>query len=102
MHELVYQDEGCPSSRIISDFMKIVFKTFPNGRNAQHDTLGVHCLSGIGRAPTLVAIALIELGMDNNEAMKLVRTKRSRAINVLQSRFIQSYVPHQNRMCIIN
>nr|AIY30229.1 protein tyrosine phosphatase PRL [Entamoeba histolytica] len=101
IHELVYQDEGCPSSRIISDFMRIVHAIFPNDQNPLGITLGVHCLSGIGRAPTLVAIALIELGMENTEAMKLVRRKRSGAINVLQSRFIQSYVPQEKRMCNI-
>ncbi|ELP91266.1 protein tyrosine phosphatase type IVA protein, putative [Entamoeba invadens IP1] len=101
IHELVYQDEGCPSSRIISDFMRIVRTIFPNEMNPNNVTLGVHCLSGIGRAPTLIAIALIELGMDNSDAIKFIRKKRSGAINVLQSRFIQSYVPNQKRICVV-
>ncbi|KAL7722017.1 Protein tyrosine phosphatase type IVA 3 [Entamoeba marina] len=99
VHELVYQDEGCPSSRIVSSFMKIISAYFYKKENNSNKALGVHCLSGIGRAPTLVAIALIELGMENNDAIKLVRSKRGGAINVLQSRYIRSYTPKQNRCC---
>ncbi|KAL7717416.1 Protein tyrosine phosphatase type IVA 3 [Entamoeba marina] len=99
VHELVYQDEGCPSSRIVSSFMKIISAYFYKKENNSNKALGIHCLSGIGRAPTLVAIALIELGMENNDAIKLVRSKRGGAINVLQSRYIRSYTSKQNRYC---
>lgn len=45
---------------------------------SRHETaVGVHCLAGLGRAPVLVVIALIESGnMKNVEAIELVRSKR--------------------------
>ena len=36
-------------------------------------TVAVHCVAGLGRAPVLVAIALIELGMRYEDAVELIR-----------------------------
>lgn len=43
----------------------------------RNTAVAVHCLAGLGRAPVLVVIALIEAGqMRNIEAIELVRSKR--------------------------
>jgi protein tyrosine phosphatase type 4A len=43
--------------------------------------IGVHCLAGLGRAPVLVAIALIHYGSSPENAIALVRRHRPGAIN---------------------
>ena len=40
----------------------------------------VHCQAGLNRSSLIAAIALIELGMDNAEAINLLRDKRSPAV----------------------
>lgn len=46
--------------------------------------IGVHCIAGLGRAPVLVAIALIQKGMPAEDAIELIRKKRKGAINSKQ------------------
>lgn len=37
--------------------------------------IAVHCVAGLGRAPVLVAIALIEAGMKFEDAVEMIRGK---------------------------
>jgi protein tyrosine phosphatase type 4A len=55
--------------------------------------IAVHCVAGLGRAPVLVAIALIEAGMEAYSAIQFVREKRRGAINEKQIRFLEGYSP---------
>lgn len=54
-------------------------------------TIAVHCIAGLGRAPILVAIALIEYGMDALDSVYFIRQKRRGAINQKQLQFLESY-----------
>ena len=54
-------------------------------------TIGVHCSAGLGRAPVLVTIALIERGMRPLIAVDFVRRKHPGAINSVQLQFFQRY-----------
>jgi protein tyrosine phosphatase type 4A len=45
----------------------------------------------MGRAPFLVALALIYMGMDNYEAVDLIRGARRGAINTRQLDYILAY-----------
>jgi protein tyrosine phosphatase type 4A len=49
------------------------------------------------RAPVMVALALMELGMSYEEAVDLIRSKRKGAINTKQLEFLEKYRP-KNRL----
>lgn len=53
--------------------------------------MAVHCVAGLGRAPVLVAIALIQLGMAPLDAIEFIREKRRGAFNKPQITFLDGY-----------
>lgn len=55
-------------------------------------TIAVHCVAGLGRAPALVAIALIEMGMKPLDAIEFIRGKRRGAFNKPQIAYLVSSV----------
>lgn len=71
VEDLVFSDGGFPHSDIIEHWITIVrkhFAEYPRG------ALAVHCRSGLGRSPVLVAVALMEAGMKPQEAVDLIRS----------------------------
>ncbi len=44
--------------------------------------MAVHCVAGLGRAPFLVAIALIHKGCERINAIELIRKHRPGALNI--------------------
>ena len=57
--------------------------------------MAVHCVAGLGRAPVLVAIALIEAGMKFEEAVERIREVRRGAINAKQLQYLSQYKSHK-------
>ena len=53
--------------------------------------IAVHCLAGLGRAPVLVGIALIEYGLDFSSAVLLIRRNRPGSLNQQQVRLLTNY-----------
>ena len=53
--------------------------------------MAVHCVAGLGRAPVLVAIALMERGLKYEEAVDLIRQRRQGALNMKQLQYLHSY-----------
>jgi hypothetical protein len=51
----------------------------------------VHCVAGLGRAPILVAIALVELGMANLDTVEFIRRRRRGCFNSNQITYIDGY-----------
>lgn len=73
----MFDDGTLPSDDIINKFLEIVNNTFFNKENAaKKPAIAVHCRAGLGRAPTLVVIALIEKGMSNMDAINVVKKNR--------------------------
>lgn len=67
------------------------------------EKIAVHCVAGLGRAPALVAVALMEDGMDPIDTIEFIRSKRRGAINARQIKFIENYEPKKgsSRCCAV-
>lgn len=90
VYDLVYEDGMYPPGFVVDDWFKLLKKHFgrdPNG------CVAVHCIAGLGRAPVMVALALIELGMTFEDAVESIRQKKRGAINQKQLRFLDKYRP---------
>jgi len=88
--ELSFSDGSPPSQEIIEKWLSLVKKEFTDGESTE-TCVGVHCVTGLGRAPVLVAVALVELGMKYEDAVDLIRKKRRGAINAKQLEFLAKY-----------
>ncbi|KAF9189349.1 Protein tyrosine phosphatase type IVA 1 [Haplosporangium sp. Z 767] len=95
--------EGPPSS-VTRDWLDLVKRRFGNDPEKKPmDTIVVHCVAGLGRAPLLVAIALIEAGMTPDESIAYVRDHRRGAINAKQVKYLRDYKRKKSRKlrCLI-
>ena len=89
--ELSFPDGSAPTQEIIDKWLLLLTKEFDSAAAASEVCVGVHCVTGLGRAPVLVAVALIELGMKYEDAVELIRKKRRGAINSRQLEFLAKY-----------
>lgn len=91
-HDLEYADGHAPAEELILQWLRLVERTFYSEQQQQNTTIAVHCVAGLGRAPVMVAIALIEFAhMDPVEAVALIRQHRRGAINEKQLLYLESY-----------
>ena len=88
MTELSFPDGSAPTNDIVEKWLDLVNKEFMADTTT---CVGVHCVTGLGRAPVLVAVALIELGMKYEDAVEQIRKKRRGAINSKQLEFLAKY-----------
>lgn len=88
--DLVFDDGTAPPVEIVEEWLGLLRCCF---RERPGSTIAVHCVAGLGRAPVLVAIALMELGMKYEDAVELIRTKRRGAINAKQLTYLEKYKP---------
>jgi protein tyrosine phosphatase type 4A len=94
VYELYYGDGLLPSKEILNKWTKII-------NECKDSVICIHCIAGLGRAPTLVAISLIDAGMDNLRAIQYIRSKIPNAFNTLQLNFIANYKSVKCQKCII-
>lgn len=132
-YEMAFDDGSSPPSHILQGWLDLVNEVFPDERKgpsspkiakksasspslsengssvslaaapAAPPAIAVHCVAGLGRAPVLVAIALMEReGMGALETIDYIRKRRRGAINQTQMTFLEKYVPRAKRKkCII-
>lgn len=111
VHDWHFKDGTCPPSEVIHDWLNLVEERFGqihcnkkidmdatvdfNNKyiEGKHNdpTIAIHCVAGLGRAPALVAIALIESGMESLDAVTYIRRYRRGAFNSKQIAFLDSY-----------
>eukprot|EP00769_Ergobibamus_cyprinoides_P000209 gnl/Ergobibamus_cyprinoides/120.p2 GENE.gnl/Ergobibamus_cyprinoides/120~~gnl/Ergobibamus_cyprinoides/120.p2 ORF type:complete len:170 (+),score=61.21 gnl/Ergobibamus_cyprinoides/120:172-681(+) len=99
--ELPFPDGEGPPAPVVARFLDLCDDAFSHTPPGDVSTpcIAVHCVAGLGRAATLVALALIEDKMSAFEAVRLVRAKRRGAINSLQLRWLESYKPRSKGGC---
>jgi len=106
VHDLVYDDGTFPPSEVVDEWFKLLKK---HCSESPDGCIAVHCVAGLGRAPVMVALALIELGLKYEEAVELIREKRRGAINAKQMILLHKYRPksrlklkngHKNSCCV--
>ena len=94
-----FEDGAAPPVDVITRWLRLVIDTFKEDGN---NCIAVHCVAGLGRAPVLVAIALIEYGMKYSDAVEHIRQKRRGAINQRQLEFLEHYRPtNKHSTCCI-
>ena len=57
-------------------------------KQAAEKRIAVHCVAGLGRAPFLVALAIVYKGCAPQNAIKLIRSQRKGALNPIQANYI--------------
>ncbi|XP_010003411.1 PREDICTED: protein tyrosine phosphatase type IVA 1 isoform X3 [Chaetura pelagica] len=103
-----FDDGAPPSNQIVDDWLNLLKVKF---REEPGCCVAVHCVAGLGRAPVLVALALIECGMKYEDAVQFIRQKRRGAFNSKQLLYLEKYRPkmrlrfkdsngHRNNCCI--
>ncbi|KAG0325178.1 Protein tyrosine phosphatase type IVA 1, partial [Podila humilis] len=62
--DMKFEDGTAPTKEIVARWLELNDNVFFENNPNQDRCIAVHCVSGIGRAPVLVAISLVEGGMD--------------------------------------
>ncbi|KAJ9068544.1 hypothetical protein DSO57_1027632 [Entomophthora muscae] len=99
-YDFSYKDGTSPPAAIVSKWLSFIrIQLF----EAEDPTaiIGIHCHAGLGRAPVLVAIALIEQGMSPLDSVLYVRERRKGAFNNKQILYLESYRPQKMSQCVI-
>ncbi|XP_028820464.1 protein tyrosine phosphatase type IVA 3-like [Denticeps clupeoides] len=87
-----FDDGAPPPSKVVEDWLSLLKSRFLEEPGC---CVAVHCVAGLGRAPVLVALALIESGMKYEDAIQFIRQKRRGAINSKQLTYLEKYRPKQ-------
>ncbi len=105
MQELFYEDGQSPPKDVITKWIKLVTERFDGlAPGEDKPCIALHCVAGLGRAPLLVAIALVEYGQNPGQAVTFIRERRRGAINALQLQYLSSYKKQKksSSKCIIS
>jgi len=95
--DMPFPDGGFPTADVVVSWLNLCKSVYKTSKDS---AIGVHCVAGLGIAPVLVAIALIELGLHYEEAITMIREKRRGAINAKQLKYLKTYKP-KSKKCII-
>jgi protein tyrosine phosphatase type 4A len=108
VHDWPFPDGQTPPQQIIEKFLRLCKDRFGDLRTASVSTqlgptIAVHCVAGLGRAPVMVGIALIESGMKKLDVVSFIRKQRRGALNSLQLCFlVDEYKKNKKRSNLFN
>jgi len=92
--EMSFKDGDPPPDDVVDRWLSIVEAEFKGNRG---NAIAVHCVAGLGRAPVLVAVAMVEAGMEAYQAINHIRKRRRGAINAKQLQYLESYKRRRRR-----
>ena len=81
-----FDDGAPPCNQIVDDWLNLLKTKFCEEPGS---CVAVHCVAGLGRAPVLVALALIESGMKYEDGVQCIRQKRRGAFNSKQLLYLE-------------
>jgi protein tyrosine phosphatase type 4A len=84
-----FADGSVPSNELIQKWNQLL---------KLNESILVHCSAGLGRAPLLVTISLIEKNMGQIDAINFVREKRPGALNSKQIDWLIKYKPKKKSL----
>lgn len=95
-HAFPYADGHPPPEDVTTPWLALCERIMKENKDVDMggtpSTIAVHCIAGLGRAPVLVAIALIAHSkMDYLRAVETIRDVRRGAINKPQVDFLKAY-----------
>jgi protein tyrosine phosphatase type IVA len=102
LKDIPFDDGEKPPKEVIVTWLKLVSEFFPKNNSETSDaTIAVHCVAGLGRAPLLVAIAILEKDKKISpiDVITLIRKQRRGALNKTQINFLQNY--RSGNACIL-
>ncbi|GAN02423.1 dual specificity protein phosphatase CDC14B [Mucor ambiguus] len=102
VHDWTFSDGAPPPKCVIDEWLDLIDGRFKHSEDNTDDDLyhvinkrqpciATHCVAGLGRAPVLVAIALIEEGMEPLDSIAFIRSLRKGSINNRQLKYLESY-----------
>ncbi|BAM39630.1 protein tyrosine phosphatase [Theileria orientalis strain Shintoku] len=92
VRDLFFNDGDPPPPEVVTDWLLLVQKSLET-----NTAIAVHCVAGLGRAPVLACIALVEYGMQPLDAIYFVRERRKGAINRRQLEYLKMYKKQRRR-----
>eukprot|EP00929_Paragymnodinium_shiwhaense_P075846 TRINITY_DN38836_c0_g1_i1.p1 TRINITY_DN38836_c0_g1~~TRINITY_DN38836_c0_g1_i1.p1 ORF type:complete len:173 (-),score=43.93 TRINITY_DN38836_c0_g1_i1:176-694(-) len=91
-HEMTFADGAAPPEDLLQKWVELISSRYASKHAAQAGVVAVHCVAGLGRAPLMAAIALIEIAaLHPMDAVETIRSRQKGAINAKQLKFLQSY-----------
>ncbi|KAI8343035.1 protein-tyrosine phosphatase-like protein [Chlamydoabsidia padenii] len=88
--DLPFRDGGVPNDAIVAEWLDLIDRyTYYSATDIP--TIAVHCVAGLGRAPVLVALAFLEMGINPLDAIAFIRQRRRGAFNKLQINYLDQY-----------
>mmetsp|Transcript_8591 Transcript_8591/g.16868 ORF Transcript_8591/g.16868 Transcript_8591/m.16868 type:complete len:100 (+) Transcript_8591:209-508(+) len=98
---MYFPDGAFPPRAILARWRMLVQEAFFTGNGC----VAVHCMAGLGRAPLLVALSLIDLGCEYQNAVRIIRTCRPGSINAHHIGILKQYRKQspckQNACCLL-